>query len=500
MSEATAAGGSGQLPPADRPYDAGPAIDAAVRDAALRRAVFDATMLKDVTRKECFASDFGARYAALRRLGGLIRQHTLDHLDAYLEQFVDRAEAAGAEVHFAADAGAANAICLDIARRHGCTRCVKTKSMVTEETHLLTALESAGIETVATDLGEFIIQLDHDRPSHIVTPMIHKDRAAVGRAFRRELGVEYTDDPEALTRIAREHLREKFRRADLGVTGANFLLAETGSVVLCTNEGNGRFCTTRPRVQVVLAGIEKVVPTWRDLAVMLKLLARSSTAQAMTIYTQLITGPRRGHEHDGPEQVHVILVDNGRSSILRPGTRELLRCIRCGACLNACPVYRQIGGHAYGATYCGPIGALISPLLVGLAHYRDLPQLSSLCGACYEACPVAIDIPRHLIALRAAGVDRWLAGWPERMVFGLWTLVYRYPRLYRLAGWVQRRATRLIAWVCGNLDRGGRLTARGWLRWAPGPVGGWTRCRDLPTPPAGSFRGWWRRRDRGDDA
>lgn len=369
------------------PFDMHERAAGALRNAPLRLAVMGATTLKDDQRKHTGRDAFGERHDTLRELAGRIKQHTLDHLDWYLERFVEAAERAGARVHFAADAAQANAIALDIARKESCKLCVKGKSMVTEETHLLAALQSAGIETWETDLAEFIIQLDHDAPSHIVTAMIHKDRAAVGRAFTRELGVPYTDDPETLTRIARDFLRDKYRRSDLGISGANFLVADSGTIVLCTNEGNGRFCTTAPRVHIAFAGIEKLVPTREHLAVLLKLLARTSTAQPLTCYTNFITGPRRADEHDGPEQLHIILLDNGRTGILADANfRQALRCIRCGACLNACPVYRNVGGHAYGSVYSGPIGAVITPLppavpdalcLTGVAHRRPAGDVRS---------------------------------------------------------------------------------------------------------------------------
>jgi L-lactate dehydrogenase complex protein LldF len=473
------------------PYDIRPRAAKAAADVQLQQFVGSATLSKDRGRRAAFAAAFGDRYDALRTLAGSIKQHTLDHLDWYLERFIDRAQAAGVQVHFALDAQQANAICIQIAQQNACRLCVKSKSMVTEETDLVPALQAAGIETIETDLGEFIIQLDHDAPSHLVMPMIHKDRAAVGRAFTRELGVPYTEDPAELTRIAREHLRAKYRQADLGISGANFLIADTGSIVLCTNEGNGRFCTTAPRIHIAVAGIEKLIPSFEHLPVLLKVLARSATAQALTCYTSIITGPRRKDEPDGPEQLHLVLIDNGRTEVLREETRELLRCIRCGACLNACPVYRTIGGHAYGAVYSGPIGAVITPLFKGLHNYPDLPHASSLCGACYEACPVKIDIPKHLIRLRAEMVRRGITGWRERSVYRLWALSLRWGWTYRLAAWAQRTVLRALARKSATPHSTDPYTSRSWLSRAPGPLSGWTSQRDLPTPTARSFRDWW---------
>ncbi|MBI4881697.1 MAG: iron-sulfur cluster-binding protein [Planctomycetes bacterium] len=482
------------------PFDMKARAARATEDETLQRFIFAATHEKDRGRVRVCQRAFGERYDAIRELAGAIKQHTLDHLDAYLEQFIDRAEAAGARVHFAAGAEQANAIGARIAAAHGCKLCVKSKSMVTEEIGLLPVLERLGVEVVETDLGEFIIQLDHDAPSHIVTPMIHKDRRSVARAFVRELGAEYTEDPEQLTRIARAHMRTKYRRADLGISGANFLIAETGSVVLCTNEGNADFSVSGPPVHVVFVGIEKVVPTMRHLAVFLKLLARSATAQELTVYTTIITGPRRAAEHDGPGEVHIILVDNGRTEILRAPTRELLRCIRCGACLNACPVYRKVGGgHAYGAVYSGPIGSVITPLFKGIENYPDLPQASSLCGACLEACPVKIDLPRHLVRLRRESVERKVTRWRDRQMYRLWAAVLERPWAFGAARAFQRWLLR--SWA-GSRDAASRtpedpLRNHGWVRALPGLGRGWTECRDLITPPSGSFRRWWRSRGRG---
>lgn len=471
------------------PYDMSPAAGKASRDVQLQQFVNSATELKDRGRVSACHQAFGDNYNAVRELAGSIKQHTLDNLDYYLDQYITAAERAGVKVHFAADAAQANAICLQIARDNACKLCVKAKSMVTEEIHLLPALASIGVETLETDLGEFILQLDHDAPSHIVTPMIHKDRTAVARAFVRELGAEYTEDPPALTAIAREYMRKKFRQADLGISGANFLIAETGSLVLCTNEGNADLSVAVPRIHVAFVGIEKVIPRLEDLSVFLKLLARSATSQPLTIYTTILTGTRKKEDPDGPEQQHVILIDNGRTEILREETRELLRCIRCGACLNACPVYRKVGGgHAYGAVYSGPIGATITPLLKGLQNYPDLPHASSLCGACFEACPVKIDIPSQLIRLRKVMVEQKLTGFGERASMHLWASVLKRPMLYRFAAAVFRFVERRMGDSPSSTDIS---TDRKWISSAPGPVAGWTQVRDLPTPPSQSFRDWW---------
>ncbi|MEX2673554.1 MAG: LutB/LldF family L-lactate oxidation iron-sulfur protein [Phycisphaeraceae bacterium] len=465
------------------PYDMHDRADHAIGDEQVQQFVNHATLLKDDARKKLTAEVFGDRHDAIRTLAGEIKKHTLENLDYYVEQFVDNATAAGVQVHFAEDAEEANGICLDIAKREKLTACVKSKSMVTEETHLLPELEKIGIETLETDLGEFILQLDHDAPSHIVTPMIHKDRKAVARAFERELGVAYTEDPEELTRIAREYLREKYRKADLGISGGNFLVADTGSLVLCTNEGNATFCTTAPRVHVAFVGMEKLVPNYAGLTVLLKLLARHSTAQPLTVYTDIITGPKREADDDGPEQMHVILLNNGRTNILEdPDYRAALQCIRCGACLNACPVYRKATGHSYGAVYSGPIGAVITPLFKGLKNYKDLPNASSLCGACYEACPVKINLPEMLIKLRRDMIGGKITKWQERLSYKIFAAGLKSGTAYRLGGWMQTKMLRMMA------DKDG------YVRSAPGPVRNWTRERDLPAPAAQNFRTWWRKR------
>jgi L-lactate dehydrogenase complex protein LldF len=419
----------------------------------------------------------------LRELAGQIKQHTLDYLDYYLDQLKRAVESNGGRVHFAADAAAARKIIADIAAQTGCRGVIKSKSMASEEIELAHHLEQAGHDLVETDLGEFIIQISHDRPSHLVAPIIHKDRASIGRLFADYFHSSYTDDPPALTKQARVFLRDKFRRADLGITGGNFLIARTGQVCVVENEGNARQSMTTPRVLVSLVGIEKVIPNLADLAVMLKLLARSSTGQPITIYTSIFGGPRRAGEKDGPEQFHLVLLDNGRSEILAdPEYRETLRCIRCGACLNACPVYRKIGGHAYGSVYPGPIGALITPLFEGLGKFKDLPQASSLCGACYEACPVKINIPRHLVNLRRDIVNRKLDGWMERLVYRWWARGLRSPFLYRLIGGLQK------------FDLRRRAGGSGWIARLPRIAGGWTQVRDLPAPPSRSFHQLWKDR------
>jgi L-lactate dehydrogenase complex protein LldF len=412
-----------------------------------------------------------------------IKEHTLAHLDRYLVQLEESVLRRGGRVHWAATAADARQIVLDIAEETGCRRVVKSKSMTTEEVHLNPALEAAGMEVTETDFGEFIIQLAGERPSHLVAPAVHHTRESIARLLSKHLGEELPDEPGPLAKAGRRLLREKFAQADMGITGANFAVAETGTVVLISNEGNARLTTTCPRVHVALMGMEKVIPRWIDLPVFLKLLARAATGQTLSVYTTLISGPARSKERDGPDEFHLILLDNGRSRVLATPFRESLQCIRCGACLNACPVYRRIGGHAYGGVYSGPIGSILTPLYDSVEENPHLPHASSLCGACQAACPVKINIPHMLIGLRElqhGQPARKRHGIPwERLAYWTWKEVLRRPWLYRLA-------LRLARWLL-------RARAKnGWLRSLPGPGAGWTAARDFPAPAAVPFRSRWK--------
>ncbi len=404
---------------------------------------------------------------AVRGRARLIRAHTLSRLDTYLAQFAGAVEAANGKVHWAADAAEANEIVVGIARCNDVKLVVKGKSMISEETHLNPALEAAGITVVESDLGEYIIQLAGQGPSHIIAPAIHLSKEQIGALFHHKLGVPLTDQPAEMTALARRVLRQVFLTADMGVTGVNFGVAETGTICIVTNEGNGRMSSSAPRIHVALMGMERLVPTLDDLSVMLQVLARSATGQKLSVYTNLITGPRRPGEPDGPDQFHVVIVDNGRSRVLASEVAEILYCIRCGACLNACPVYREIGGHAYGSVYPGPVGAVLTPALQGLDPWSELPHASSLCGACREVCPVRIDIPRMLLKLRDQG--RQAGHMPLTLRAGL--RVYQFigarPPLFRLATRLAGWATRLIS-------------SRGWIKRLPGPLSGWTDHRDFP--------------------
>ncbi|WP_427384178.1 LutB/LldF family L-lactate oxidation iron-sulfur protein [Janibacter sp. G56] len=423
-------------------------------------------------------------WEALRVAGADVKDEALTHLADYLEQLEASLTARGAVVHWARDAAEANAIVLDIARAKEADEVVKVKSMTTQEIELNEALEAAGIHSWETDLAELIVQLGHDRPSHILVPAIHRNRTEIRDIFLAEMAKvgrpappDLTDDPARLAEAARLHLREKFLRAKVGVSGANFAVADTGTLVVVESEGNGRMCLTLPETLVSIVGIEKVLPTWDDLAPMLQLLPRSSTGERMNPYTTMWSGV---HDGDGPQEVHVILLDNGRSHVLadRVG-RQALRCIRCSACLNVCPVYERTGGHAYGSVYPGPIGAVLNPQLRGTSSDIDasLPYASSLCGACFDACPVRINIPELLVELRGT-VARQGGHRAESAAMRAAAWVLSDPK--RLAG-AQRAAT-----------TAGRVIGKRTIRSVPG-LGAWTDARDVPTPPTETFRQWWAR-------
>jgi L-lactate dehydrogenase complex protein LldF len=417
-------------------------------------------------------------WQALRDAAHEIKDHTLRHLDAYLEEFETNCVKAGGRVHWARDADEANRIVLGIMRGHGAGEVIKMKTMTSDETQLNAALEAAGIRPYETDLAELIVQLGHDTPSHIVCPSVHWNKDEVRELFRHAMQQpDLGNDPADLTEAARKFLRAQFMRVGVGVSGGNFAIAETGSICVVESEGNGRMCVTLPRVLISLVGIEKVIPTLADLEVFLQLLPRSATGERMNPYNSIWTGVTPG---DGPEEFHVVLLDNGRTEVLADAwSRETLNCIRCGACLNTCPVYRQTGGHAYGATYSGPIGAILTPQLQSLEHSTTLPYASSLCGACYEVCPVKINIPEILVHLRRKLAAR--APLAERVAMKTAAIALSGPGPLSVA----HALGRLAQWPF-NHD--------GQLRELPGPLREWTNSRDLPALPAQSFRQWWRAR------
>jgi L-lactate dehydrogenase complex protein LldF len=447
------------------------AARASLADSQLRRNLGHAT--STIRAKRARVVDEVSDWEALRDAGAEIKDRALRHLDVHLERLEESVTRAGGTVHWARDGAEACAVVAEVARAHGSDEVIKVKSLATDEIDLNEALEAAGVHAIETDLAELIIQLgEGDSQSHILVPAIHRNRAEIAQILRRRLGVEVSDDPHELTAAARAHLREKFLSVRVGVSGANFAVAETGHVVVVESEGNGRMCTTLPEVLVSVVGIEKVVARFADLEVMLQLLPRSSTGERMNPYTSIWSGVADG---DGPREFHLVLLDAGRSDVLADEVgRDALRCIRCSACLNVCPVYERTGGHAYESIYPGPIGAILTPQLRGLENAPTLPWASSLCGACYEVCPVKIDIPSILVHLRGRVVRETKAeGLGERAAMGAMARVFASRRAYEAA---QRMA---------KLGRGPLANAA--LR-------PWTRSRELPTVPEQTFRDWWRER------
>ena len=444
---------------------------AALRDAQLRGALRHATTLFGRKRREAAASV--SNWEELRNEARAIKDEVLSQLDRYLETFVTNAEKRGAKIHWARDAAEANDIICQLTLAHGARNVVKSKSMTTEEIHLNTALERAGMQVVETDLGEYIIQLAGEIPSHIIAPAIHKTKRQIAELFTTELGMPPTDDVNALTSTARATLRQRFAAADIGISGVNFGIAETGTIVIVENEGNIRLTTSLPRTHIAVMGIEKLLPRFADLDIFFKLLPRSAAGQALSTYQSFITGTKRNASDEGPDELHILLLDNGRSRMLaHPVTRQSLACIRCGACLNACPVYQQVGGHAYGSVYPGPIGSVITPQLIGIQKAAQLPYASSLCGACREVCPVKIDIPRLLLHLRSEISRTQRSGRArERLAFKFWAFAMMRP-------WVYETTARV---------------GRGFQRWFKSPLKAWTNARDLRPIEAESFREQWRR-------
>jgi L-lactate dehydrogenase complex protein LldF len=454
----------------------------ALADTQLRQNLGNAT--RTIRAKRAHVVAEVPHWEELREAGRQLKVHTMAHLPDYLAQLEDAVTAHGGVVHWARDAAEANAIVVGLVRSKGVDEVVKVKSMATQEIGLNEALEAAGIAALETDLAELIVQLGHDKPSHILVPAIHRNRAEIREIFLREMAdvdPELTDEPAALAGAARKHLRRKFLAAKVAISGANFAVAESGTLAVVESEGNGRMCLTLPETLITIMGIEKLVPRWQDLEVFLQLLPRSSTAERMNPYTSMWTGVTPG---DGPQEFHLILLDNGRTAVLADeGGRDALNCIRCSACLNVCPVYERTGGRAYGSVYPGPIGAILSPQLTGIEDNASLPYASSLCGACYDVCPVKINIPEILVHLRAkhtetyAGEHRvptaeasamaaaaWLMSNPTR-----WTLALRGGRLGRILG-----------------------RKRGVIGEVPLPlVKQWTDSRDLVRPPKQTFRDWW---------
>lgn len=451
-----------------------PAAEIAVNDPDLQEAVSFGTH-SGFTKRAGAMFAYGQEHGqAMRQQAAAIKRYGLKHLPELLERAEARMQENGMTVLWAQDAEEANHHVLDIARRHGVRSVVKSKSMVTEEVGVNHALEHAGIEVVETDLGEYIVQLGGETPSHIVVPIVHKTKASIRDVLVEKAHMPPTDDTNEMAAYARQKLRQSFLAADMGMSGANFIIAETGSICLVSNEGNARMVTSLPRVHVALVGLEKVIGTVEDYAALTQILPRSATGQTMTVYTHLVNGPRHADEADGPDHVYVILVDNGRSDIYATDYSEALACIRCGACLNGCPVYQVVGGHAYGWVYPGPIGAVITPLLTGLENATPLPHASTLCGMCKEVCPVDIDIPRMLLDLRAELVERGQSDMVWDLGMKAWALGNTSTNRFVFGGQVAASTTRRL-----NLTR------------LPGPLKGWTDYRTAPEFAPRSFHKLW---------
>ena len=456
-------------------------------DSQIRRNVRHATDVIQAKRNRVVGEL--PDWEALREAGSAIRAHALEHLDEYLVEFERNCTRAGGTVHWARDAAEANRIILGLIQRHQAKEVIKIKTMTSEEIGLNRHLEANGVRPHETDLAELIVQLGHDKPSHFVVPALHKNRQQVREIFQREMHLpELGDKPEDLCAAARAYLREKYLRIKVAVSGANFLVAENGAVCIVESEGNGRMCLTLPDVLISLVGIEKVLPRFRDLEVVLQTLPRSATGERMNPYNSIWTGV---HEGDGPKEFHVVLLDNGRSPILADGEAgQTLKCIRCAACLNACPVYHQTGGHAYESAYPGPIGAILTPQLHSMEQGRTLPYASSLCGACYEVCPVKINIPEVLIHLRGKVVEqdqKTLGG-----KLGVWNVGMQ------AAAFVMGSAQRFtLAQHMGQLAQKIFVSKSGFIERLPFMLSGWTQTRDLKAPPQQSFRDWWAEREAG---
>jgi L-lactate dehydrogenase complex protein LldF len=454
-----------------------------LRDPQLRKNVAHAIDVIQGKRGRLVAEK--ADWQELRSAASAIRTHVLENLGFYLEQFEAKCTASGGQVHWAADAEEARVIVREILREENADEVIKIKTMTSAEIQLNPYLEEAGVRAYETDLAEIILQLGEEPPSHIVVPALHVNRSQVREIFARKMGLpDLTDDPQTLTAAARSYLRKKFLTVPTAISGANYLISETGAVSVVESEGNGRMCLTLPRALITIAGIEKVLPSFRDLEVFLQVLARSATGERMNPYTSLWTGVRPG---DGPERFHVILLDNGRSRILqRPVERQTLKCIRCAACMNSCPVYRQTGGHAYGSCYPGPIGAILTPQLQQLQYAESLPYASTLCGACAEVCPVKIDIPEVLLELRSQVVrkERGQSGRffdPIYLSLRIANFFFAGPRRFHLAQWFGRKGARLFT------------RKDGWIHSLPSVGGKWTQTRDLRGFPEEPFHVWWER-------
>ena len=461
-------------------------VDKGVNNSFMRSAV--ASAQERMQGKRLTATEELGNWEEWRKLGEEIRSHTLQNLDYYLEQLSENVKKRGGHVFFASTKEEANEYITKVAKEKQAKKVVKSKSMVTEEIHLNSALEKAGCEVIETDLGEYILQLDdHDPPSHIVVPALHKNKEQIRDTFKEKRGYDKSEIPEELALFAREQLRQEFLSADLGITGCNFAVAESGSISLVTNEGNAGLVTALPKTQITVMGMERIVPTWEELDIMVSLLCRSSVGQKLTSYITGLTGPKDEGDVDGPEEFHLVIVDNGRSNILGTEFQSALHCIRCAACVNVCPVYRHVGGHSYGSIYAGPIGAVLTPLLGGYEDYKELPYASSLCAACTDACPVKIPLHELLIKHRRKIVeDEKKSPFGEKLAMKGFQLAASSPSLYKTG---TKSASSVMA----------PFTKENSIQKGPGPMKPWTDVRDFPAPSKERFRDWYKKREKGGE-
>ncbi|KGR75712.1 LutB/LldF family L-lactate oxidation iron-sulfur protein [Ureibacillus sinduriensis] len=461
-------------------------VEKGLKNDFMREAVSSAQeRLRD---RKLIAQEELGNWEEWRNLAEEIRQHTLENLDYYLEQFAENVSKQGGHVFFANTPEEANEYVAKIVQNKKARKIIKAKSMVTEEISLNENLEKLGCEVIESDLGEYILQLDdHDPPSHIVAPALHKNKEQIRDTFQEKRGYTKSSKPEELALFAREQLREEFLNADIGITGCNFAVAESGAITLVTNEGNAGLTTTLPKTVIAFMGMERIVPTWEELDILVGMLCRSAVGQKLTSYITGLTGPKEEGEVDGPEEFHVVIIDNGRSKILGTEFQSVLQCIRCAACINVCPIYRHVGGHSYGSIYPGPIGAVLSPLLGGYDDYKELPYASSLCGACTEACPVKIPLHDLLIKHRRNIVEeQGKAGFGEKLAMKGFSIAASSPKLYSMG-------SKVAPAVMGPLVKEGKVTK------GPGPIKPWTDIRDFPEPSKQSFREWYKHREKGGD-
>lgn len=449
-----------------------------IDDPVMRKAIADAQERIGANRQK-MVEELG-HWEAWRERASQIRNHVLDNLDAYLYQLSEKVTENGGHVFFAATKEEATQYILQVAQAKRAKKIVKSKSMVTEEIGMNHVLQQAGIEVIETDLAEYILQLDGDAPSHIVVPAIHKDRQQIRRVLHDRLGYDGPDTPEAMTRFIRQKIREDFLSADIGVTGCNFAVAETGSVCLVTNEGNARMCTTLPKTHIAVMGMERLAPTFEEVDVLITLLARSAVGARLTGYNTWLTGPREAGNVDGPEEFHLVILDNGRSQVLGSAFRDVLRCIRCGACMNTCPAYRHIGGHGYGSIYPGPIGAVISPLLGGYRDFKDLPYACSLCTACDSVCPVQIPLSKLILRHRRVMAEQGMTPKAEQRAIKMFAYANSHPGLWKVGMVAGAQAA---SWFI----KGGKAPLN------IGAIGDWTEARDLPEADGESFRSWFKK-------